>query len=98
VNPCARVVNYAFYIPNGKTAESLYSEAITVLNNAIFYSFASSDCKAAVIELVCANTYLKCFNNVQLGNLSTYNYQAFGSINVGIPTTRLDIMILTFRL
>eukprot|EP01040_Poterioochromonas_malhamensis_P001830 gene1830-1959_t len=90
INPCAGIVNYAYFSFGTLTPKFLETTARTKLSAALLTQL-SQDTLNSLVRLTCANIYLKCYNNVDVTNTSTYNYQIYqfaSSITFGVPFYR----------
>ena len=73
LNPCVQVVNYTYYIPRTVTDEIIESQVKTALNNALLKSL-TADCQAAFVEYICTEAYVKCYDDVEIADNTTWNY------------------------
>ncbi len=90
VNPCAAVVDYSFYLPNGYTLANLATAANSRLSSTSLKVLTTS-CQNALRNAVCASVYLKCQPNIDLTNTATYNfapYQQDLSVTFPLPMQR----------
>jgi hypothetical protein len=85
VNPCARVVDYLYYLPAGVTKEKLERDAKALLDK-LTLRILSATCQASIIELTCASVYMKCQPGVDLSDPDTFNTAIYA--NLPLPFTR----------
>jgi hypothetical protein len=77
-NPCARIVNYEYYLPNSTTDEQLAAQVKGALTNELLQMPTS--CRASVIALVCTTAYLGCKADIDLENPQTYNFAIYTGV------------------
>lgn len=75
LNPCVGVVTYPFYLFSGQSTATLQTEANYALNSTILLQYP--DFASQYIRYVCTQVYLKCYPNVDLQNVNTYNAQVY---------------------
>jgi hypothetical protein len=86
---CAGVVSYSFYVPSGESLDTLNREALKQLNNSNL-SILPTSCQSSVRKVVCGNIYLKCVDDVDLANKSTWQKDIFADVGeeVSLPFNR----------
>lgn len=85
LNPCSGVVDYQFFVPNGQSVQSLMTRARNLLNSTVIMTTPSL-CAQSIVRLVCAQVYLKCYDNVDFSNTASYNSEIYASISLSYVT------------
>lgn len=97
-NPCVGVVNYEFYVPNGLSLAHLQKAASDALNNTQLLGL-TPNCQGALVRYACSLVYRKCQPNINLADLSTYNYYIYsndtGILTVPLPIQRPCVSVCT---
>ncbi len=68
---CAGVVDYAFFVPDGKTESDLHAAALAQASNGALALLPKS-CQTDLKLLICANVYLKCPNGLDVNDPNTW--------------------------
>ncbi len=68
---CTGVVDYAFFVPDGKTESDLHDAALAQASNGALALLPES-CQSGLKLLICANTYLKCPNGLDVNDPNTW--------------------------
>ncbi|KAG5175635.1 hypothetical protein JKP88DRAFT_274514 [Tribonema minus] len=84
---CSGVVDYPYYLPDGYTAETLGTIALTAVSSAAL-SLLSATCQRDIKLLVCANVYKKCVPNIDLANYATWTPVSYNGVNSVLPFER----------
>ncbi len=74
---CAGVVDYAFFVPNGKTESDLHNAALAQASNGALALLPTS-CQTDLKLLICTNVYLKCPNGLDVNDPNTWLYVCNG--------------------
>jgi hypothetical protein len=75
-NPCTRVVDYDYYLPQGVT-DAIIEAQVNALLNVEQLKSLSTECQESFLEYTCAMAYMKCQPNINLADRSTYNFDIY---------------------
>ena len=78
-NPCARIVDYPFFVPADQSAASLETNALSRLNSANMLLFPTS-CTEALVEFICSTVYNKCQPGINFADMATWNFAVYAGI------------------
>lgn len=81
---CYNAVDYSFYVPAGVSLAFLETTARDILGNEML-SVLPNSCLVSLKKLVCSRIYLKCPSNIDLTDLSTYNYNIYSDLGIAVP-------------
>ncbi len=70
---CTGIVNYAFFVPDGKTESDIHAAALAQASNSALALLPES-CQSNLKLLICAHVYLKCPDGLDVNDPNTWLY------------------------
>ncbi len=73
VNLCTGIVDYAFFVPDGKTEADIHASALAQASNSAL-ALLPENCQSNLKLLICANVYLKYPDGLDVNDPNTWLY------------------------
>jgi hypothetical protein len=83
LNPCARVVDYKYYLPDSLTDAQLAAGVKAALSVDLVQMPTS--CQGSIIALTCASAYMECKADIVLTDPATYNFDIYAGVSSAQP-------------